>query len=226
MRTRRVPSPFTAADSFEGRAARRTDREVTPARHFCASGTSGVIAICLAALVAICGVGASHLDPMSAVRLLIEAERAANLEAAVALFADDASITNVTGWKTADKEQLKWFINTEIWLRDRFQLDDLCVDGAKATWHEPATAPFYQHIGVAPVQFSFEAIVKEDKIKSIVAHLPGVEIARIKEACKTHSSEPLLYDRPCSEFVQLAEAHTERISCGTSWSNTCSSARC
>src|SRR5262245_38615258 len=116
---------LTEACEVNAATAHRSERGV-PRRvgKLCASSAWGVIANCLAALVAVCGVRASDLDPMSAVRLLIEAERATNLEAAVALFADDASITNVTGWKTADKEQLKWFINTEIWLRDRFQLHD------------------------------------------------------------------------------------------------------
>src|SRR5262245_16628291 len=94
---------LTAACEVNDATAHRTVRGV-PRRvgKLCASSTSwGVIANCLAALVAVCGVRASDLDPMSAVRLLIEAERATNLEAAVALFADDASITNVTGWKTA-----------------------------------------------------------------------------------------------------------------------------
>src|SRR5262245_13418559 len=46
-------------------------------------------------------------DPLSVVRALMEAERAANLNAAMALFAADAFILNVTGWKTADREELK-----------------------------------------------------------------------------------------------------------------------
>jgi hypothetical protein len=57
-------------------------------------------------------------DPLSVVRALMEAERAANLDAAMALFAADAFILNVTGWKTADRDELKWFINTEIWFRE------------------------------------------------------------------------------------------------------------
>jgi hypothetical protein len=93
-------------------------------------------------------------------------------------------------------------------LRDQFQLDDPSVDGEKVTWQEAAAAPFYERIGVAPVKCSFEARVQNDKIKSIVAHLPTAEIARIREACKAQTKEPLIYDRPCSEFVQRAEAHT------------------
>jgi len=46
-------------------------------------------------------------DPLSVVQALMDAERAANLDAAMALFAADAFILNVTGWKTGDREELK-----------------------------------------------------------------------------------------------------------------------
>ena len=40
-------------------------------------------------------------DPLSVARDLMDAERAANMDAAMALFAADGFILNVTGWKTA-----------------------------------------------------------------------------------------------------------------------------
>jgi len=149
-------------------------------------------------------------DPLSVVRALMEAERAANLDAAMALFAADAFILNVTGWKTADREELKWFIDTEIWFREDFALNHHRVAGNRVTWHEAATEPFYQGIGVAPVQFVFEATIKSAKIKSIIAHLPAGQIARISKACGAQTKEPLIHGRPCSEFVRLVEAHTRR----------------
>lgn len=150
-------------------------------------------------------------DPLSVVRALMEAERAANLDAAMALFAADAFILNVTGWKTADREELNWFINTEIWFREDFTLNHHRVAGNRVTWDEAATESFYQGIGVAPVQFVFEATIKSGKIKSIIAHFPAGEIARISKACLTQAKEPLIHGRPCSEFVRLVEAHTRRV---------------
>src|SRR5262249_60643806 len=151
-------------------------------------------------------------DPLSVVRALMEAERAANLNAAMALFAADAFILNVTGWKTADREELKWFIDTEIWFREDFALNHHRVAGDRVTWDEAATEPFYQGIGVAPVQCVFEATIKSGKIKSIIAHLPAGQIARISKACGTQRKEPLIHGGPCSEFVQLIQAHTKRHS--------------
>jgi hypothetical protein len=124
----------------------------------------------------------------------------------------EAFILNVTGWKTADREELKWFINTEIWFREDFALNHHRVAGNRVTWDEAATEPFYQGIGVAPVQFVFEATIKSGKIKSIIAHLPAGQIARITKACGAQTKEPMIYGRPCSEFVELIEAHTKRHS--------------
>jgi ketosteroid isomerase-like protein len=170
---------------------------------------------CLAGLLVVAmtvgGTGDGVPDSLSVVQALIDAERAGNLDAAVGLFADDAFIVNVTGRKTAGKEQLRWFINTEIWMREDFRLRNLQVAGDRVSWVEPATAAFYKNIGVAPVQFAFEATVLNGKIASIIAHLPASEIARVGAACTAQAKEPLLYGGPCSEFVQLVQAHTRRL---------------
>lgn len=149
---------------------------------------------------------------MSVVQALVEAERAADLDAAVALFANDAFIYNVVGWKTANRDELRWFISTEIWMRDDFGLDHPQVDGDRVYWDEAAVGSFYQGIGVAPVRFTFVATIERGKIKSIVAHLPADEIVRIREGCNAQATEPLIYGRSCSEFVHLVEAHTSHRS--------------
>ena len=74
------------------------------------------------------------------------------------------------------------------------------------------TESFYQGIGVAPVQFVFEATIKSGKIKSIIAYLPAGQIARISKACRAQAKEPLIHGRPCSEFVQLCSGCQRRLS--------------
>jgi len=169
-----------------------------------------LIISCLACLLAvfISAEGACGSNPLSVVQALVEAERAADLDAAVALFADNAFISNVVGWKTTNRDELRWFISTEIWMRDDFGLDHPRVDGNRVYWDEAAVGSFYQGIGVAPVRFTFVATIERGKIKSIVAHLPEEEIARIREGCNAQATEPLIYGRSCSEFVHLVEAHT------------------
>jgi len=150
-------------------------------------------------------------DPLAVIQALMDAEHA-NLDAEMALFAADAFILNVTGWKTANREELTWLINTEIRMREDYALNYHRVSGDRVTWEEAAGESFYQDIGVAPAQFVFEATIRSGKIKSIVAHLPADEIDRISKACRVQAKEPLIHNRSCSEFVQLVEAHTKRHS--------------
>ena len=162
----------------------------------------------LALMVGAGGTSATERDPLAVVQGLMDAERRGNLEAAMGHFSNDAVIVNATGRIIADRNELTWFIDTEIWFRDVFDLDRSRADGNQVTWVESSAAPFYRDLGVAPVTFTFEAIVRDGLITEIVAHLPMPEIGRIKEACMARVPEPRLRDRPCSEFVQLIEAHT------------------
>src|SRR5262249_23304683 len=86
------------------------------------------------------------------------------------------------------------------------------VNGDKVGWTKSITAGFYANLGVAPVRFVFEATVRSGKIKSIIAHLPASEIARIETACRSRATDPLIYAQPCDEFVRELKAHTLLVS--------------
>jgi hypothetical protein len=152
--------------------------------------------------------GAAESDPLSVVQALMGAQNAADADAALALFTDDAVIINLTGDKFAG-DDLRRFIQTDTWVNDQFAMESPHVGGNKVVWTRSVTAGFYQHLGIAPVQFAFEATVQAGRIKSIVAHFPLWEITRIEEACRTRATEPVIYGRPCSEFVRGIKAHTQ-----------------
>ena len=150
-------------------------------------------------------------DASALVHALIEAERRSDLDGALALFADHAVVTNATGWRITQRDELRWFINTEIWLRDKFDLDQLEAHGNHATWTEAAAGTFYQTIGVAPVRFAFEAEVEDGRITSIVSHIPAREIRRIAAACKAAKVAPHIHQRSCTQFIKLIKAHTKGV---------------
>jgi hypothetical protein len=152
----------------------------------------------------------AEADALAVVEALLKAEGRADLEAAMALFADGAVITNAIGWKITARDQLRWFINSEIWLRDSFRLEDIEARGNRVTWSEPATGAFYQSLGIAPVRFAFEAKAERGRIISIVAHVPAPDIERIAGACKEETA-PQIHDHPCPEFVRLLGAHTDDV---------------
>lgn len=109
------------------------------------------------------------------------------------------------------RDELRWFINTEIWLRDAFERNDVEAHGNRVTWVEMATGAFYRDIGVAPVRYAFEADVANGHLTSIVSYIPTSEIERIAAACKAAKIMPRIHNRPCAEFVKLIEAHTNGI---------------
>ncbi len=147
-------------------------------------------------------------DASALLHALIEAERHSDLEGAMALFAEGAVITNATGWKITQRDELRWFINTEIWLRDNFDLDQVEAHGNRIIWQEAAAGTFYQTIGVAPVHFVFEAEVENGQITSIVSYLPAPEIRRIAAACRAAEVAPHIHEHSCAEFIKRIEAHT------------------
>jgi hypothetical protein len=143
---------------------------------------------------------AEDAAPLSIIQALMDAERTFDLDRALSLFADDAVIVNAAGVTTAGTENLKQFLAEDMRYNDAFELDQPVVDRNQVSWTEPVSADFYRTLGVAPVRFAFTARVDQRKIELIVAYVPPEEIARIAAACR-RAADPLIYGRPCSEFV-------------------------
>jgi hypothetical protein len=152
-------------------------------------------------VVAITAARGGDSDPLSTVQALMDAERAFDLDRALSLFADDALIVNAAGARTAGADNLKHFLEEDMWFNDSFALEQPIVDHNRVSWTESVTADFYRKLGVAPVRFAFTAVVDGARIESIIAHMPWEEIARIEAACR-RAAEPLIYGRPCSEHIQ------------------------
>ena len=166
---------------------------------------SGVLA--LAASIGAARADATEPNPLSVVQALMDAERDTDLELALSLFAKDAVIVNVIG-DAIESAQLPGFLELDMWLNESFALEQATVARNRVTWTKAITAPFYEHIGVAPVRFAFAADVRNGKINSIVAHVPLAEIVRIEAACGTQTPEPRIYDKPCSVFIRRLAAQS------------------
>jgi hypothetical protein len=159
-----------------------------------------VIIVAAALVVPISFMRAGDLAPLSIVQALMEAERAADLDRAFSLFADDAVIVNAAGATTAGAANLRRFLDEDMRFNDSFELEQPVVDHNQVSWTKSVSADFYRKLGVAPVRFAFTAIVDQDKIKLIAAHVPMDEIARIEAGCR-RTVEPMIYGRPCSAHI-------------------------
>ena len=146
-------------------------------------------------------------SPLSVVQALMDAERDTDLELALSLFSRDAVIVNAAGDQIGSA-QLPRFLELDMWLNESFELEQVSVERNRVAWSKPITAPFYEHIGVAPIRFAFVADVRNGKIKSIIAHMPFDEIARIEGACRERTPEPKIYGNPCSTFLQRIKAES------------------
>ena len=153
--------------------------------------------------------GAGHADPLSTVQALMDAEQAFDLDRAMSLFADGAVIVNAAGARTAGADNLKLFLDEDMWFNDSFTLEQPLVEDNRVSWTKSVTANFYSKLGVAPVQFAFAAVINNGKIESIVAHVPRSEIARIEAACQRNEAEPMIYGRNCNEFIQYLKKQAD-----------------
>jgi hypothetical protein len=174
------------------------------------SAAAGLVLSAVLALAASIGsarANGAEPSPLSVVEALMDAERETDLELALSLFAKDAVIVNVIG-DTIESAQLPRFLELDMWLNESFALDQATVERNRVTWTKAITAPFYEHIGVAPIRFAFAADVRNGKIDSIVAHVPLEEIVRIEAACGRETPEPRIYGNPCSAFVRRLVAQS------------------
>lgn len=149
-------------------------------------------------------------DPLSTMQALKDAERAFDLDRALSLFADDAVIVNAAGATTAGTENLRQFLDEDMWFNDSFELKRPVVDHNQISWTESVSADFYRKLGVAPVRFAFTAIVDQSKIELIAAHVPLEEIARIEAACR-RATEPVIYGRPCSQHIRYLKLQADAV---------------
>jgi hypothetical protein len=185
-----------------------TTRRILPTdAAFAVAGLALSAVLALAASIGASRANAAEPSALSVVQALMDAEQETDLELAISLFAPDAVVVNVTG-DMIESAQLPRFLELDMWLNDSFALEEAAVARNLVTWSKSITAPFYEHLGVAPIHFAFAADVRNGKINSIVAHVPLDDIMRIEAGCGRQNPEPHVYGETCSAFIQRMAAHS------------------
>jgi len=156
---------------------------------------------------------ARHPDPVSVVAAAFAAQNVGNVDAALAMYTDDALITNSRGKPLpTGKEGVRHFHEANRAANVQFNLGpNAAVDGNKVTALTTTTIDFFEKVGLGPVEIGNVIIVDGDKIKSFVPFYPLRTVARIDVACREHGAGILFFGRPCSEFVDGARAHTTHL---------------
>jgi hypothetical protein len=151
-------------------------------------------------------------DPLSVIKGLFDARNAHNAEAALAFFAEDATIINTNGRKTTGRENIRKIIEGDSAGNTEFVLESPKMIGDKISFSDLTTRDAYRKLEVAPVRIIGEAIVQEGKIKSFIVYLPPDSIAKIEAACKAPKGEGVsLGGLPCLEYIPRAKAHAESL---------------
>ncbi len=175
--------------------------------------TIGIVATVVFALCAVTyAAEGQNSDPRSVLKRHIEAQNAGELDAALALWADDGVIINTRGRKVAGKENLRKFIQTNISRKIKQEPEAIQTVGDKVTWINRESNESYRKLNVAPVQQNSEILVRGSKIISWVNYFPSGEIARLEQACSTPPAQGVLInDQPCSQFIEQAKAQTASV---------------
>jgi|SRR6185369_7415420 len=156
-------------------------------------------------------VEAQENDPLSVIQRLNAAVKAGDVDATVALFADDAVIVNTRGKRTEGKSAIRAFWSSTISEgASGTPPTTATVAGDKVSWSKGVTNNFYLQLGVAPVTHVSEATVRDGKITRYAGYILHPEINRIEKACAApQAAGILLFGSSCASYVQAARANTD-----------------
>jgi ketosteroid isomerase-like protein len=179
------------------------------------TGTTGVMALALAAVL---GLGVGHAaaqvptDPAS-VLVAFEKTVGVDVDAGLAMMTDDAVLkitpapqgtTGLWTGKAEIRQGLQYSVDHKV---KREVVGAPQVDGTKITDTVMTTNDFFQMIGVAPVQFSTEAVVEGGKIKSFVTVIAPSEQGRVSAAAKAFQAAHAAPAQPDPAAIYLAFAN-------------------
>lgn len=153
---------------------------------------SMITASALAALliVPLC-VSAQGTDPESVVRALMDALNAQDMDAGLALIADDTVITLLPppAKVFTGREQIRAYWEAWFAMNGYTELSNFQVDGEKATWSVDGWTDEWRALGVAPLVVEGEGIVQDGLLKSWTFTKTDESIAR-EEAAKAAKAAP------------------------------------
>lgn len=147
-----------------------------------------VVMILLAVMIVLpTGLYAQETDPESIAVALVEALMAKDVNAAVALLADDAVVTVIppptgtSGVFTGKEEIRAWYEQLASW-NFRAEIGNFQVDGDRATWSTKAWADPYEPLGILPLEYHAEGVFKDGKIASYTDTMTEESVAKLTAA--------------------------------------------
>lgn|GEM_PF-4974017 len=171
-----------------------------------------VIAIVIVSLSAVSyAAEEQNTDPKSVLQRFNDAQNVGDVDAALAMWAEDGVRTNTRGRTMAGKEEIRQFIQGVVAAKIRVETDSILVVGDKVTWTIRESNELYRKLDVDPVRIIIELVVQGGKIKSWLAYFPLNEIARLEQACAVQPKGVLPNGQPCAKFISPLKTHTAKV---------------
>jgi len=84
------------------------------------------------------------------------------------------------------------------------------VDGNKVSSQSKTGIPFFDELGLGPVEAGSVITVEGNRIKTLIFYFPLTAADRIDQGCREHPTVTM-FGRPCSEFAAKVKAHTAHL---------------
>jgi hypothetical protein len=123
--------------------------------------------------------------PMEVVTALDEAVNAGRLEAALALFGDDAVATfpgQPEPNRLAGKEHIRNWLQSDISEGIHVESSERQAGGERVTWTGQISLAAWRERGIAPIEGQAEAIVRDGRIVSFTYAVSPELLARMQQA--------------------------------------------
>jgi uncharacterized protein (TIGR02246 family) len=157
------------------------------------------------------GAQEQNTEPRSVIQRFNDAQNAGEVDAALAMWAEDGVRTNSRGAKMAGKAEIRKFIQGVVAAKIGVETESMDVVGDRVTWTIRESSELYRKLDVAPVRVIVELLVRDGKITSWLSYIPPSEISKLEQACAAQPKGVLPNGQPCGQFIEPLKAHTTRV---------------
>ncbi len=169
--------------------------------------------VILIAVLAVSGVtSAQAADPISVIRAFQHAVNAEDVDAATALFAHDALVSNTLGRQFTGSDRIRNLIQANVDAGLHLVPEHLRAQGNRVTWSVTESNSIYKKLGLSLVEMTTAVVVQAGRIKFWTTYFPLDVLASIERGCADpRVADVRLFDLPCADFVAQARSHTEAV---------------
>ena len=155
---------------------------------------------------------AEGVDPLAVVKAFFAATNAGDANRAMALVGDDPTFVSTQGIEGRGRGAMQRFAEALVRENAKIEITTARVDGNKVIWRNNLTTPFYEKLGVAPIEVNAWMVVERGRIEYSNQYYTLGSVERIERACERPQGQNIqILGRSCSEAAQRVRAHTEQV---------------